>query len=59
MLIGQLVERYRAKRVWARNRWRLTSCWLRKILSHTMIFYLCQAAGRYSSPLCFSELLAE
>jgi hypothetical protein len=35
---GQLVERYRAKKVWARDRWHLTSRWLRKILSHTMGF---------------------
>lgn len=56
---GQLVERYRAKKVRARDRWHLTSRWLRKILSHTMNFYLCQSSGRCSSPLRFSELLAD
>ncbi|MDP8947882.1 MAG: IS982 family transposase [Actinomycetota bacterium] len=34
-VISQLVERYGAKKVWARDRWHLTSRWLRKILSHT------------------------
>jgi hypothetical protein len=56
---GQLVERYRAKKVWAGDRWHLTSRWLRKILSHTMSFYLCQSGGRCSSPLRFSEVLAD
>jgi hypothetical protein len=56
---GQLVERYRAKKVWARDRWHLTSRWLRKVLSHTMGFYLCQSGEDCSSPLRFSELLAD
>jgi hypothetical protein len=59
-VISQLVERYRAKKVRARDRWHLTSRWLRKILSHTMSFYFCQAGGGYSSSsLRFSELLAD
>jgi hypothetical protein len=58
-VISQLVERYGAKKVWARDRWHLTSRWLRKVLSHTMSFYLCQAQGGCSSPLRFSELLAD
>jgi hypothetical protein len=58
-VISQLVERYGAKKVWARDRWHLTSRWLRKILSHTMSFYLCQSAGRCSSPLRFAELLTD
>ena len=48
--------RYRIKQMWARDRWHLTSRWLRKVLSHTMGVYLCQGAGHCSSPLCFSEL---
>jgi hypothetical protein len=56
-VISQLVERYGAKKVWARDRWHLTSRWLRKILSHTMSFYLCQSDERCSSPLGFAELL--
>jgi len=33
------------------------SRWLRKVLSHTLTFYLCQQAGL--SPLRFSELLID
>ncbi len=57
-LVGQLGERYRVKKVWARDRWHLTSRWLRKVLSHTISFYLCQTARHCSSPLRFSEFLA-
>lgn len=55
-VISQLVERYRTKRVRARDRWHLTSRFLRKLLSHTVAVYLCQRAGT-SSSLRFSELL--
>jgi hypothetical protein len=58
-VISQLVERYGAKKVWARDRWHLTSRWLRKILSHTMSFYLCQSSGHCYSPLRFAELLTD
>jgi hypothetical protein len=44
-VIGQLVERYHAKRVWARDGWHLWSRWQRKLLSHTLAVYLCQQAG--------------
>ena len=33
--------------------------WLRKILSHTMTFYLCQEGGGCSSPSRFSEFLVD
>ena len=56
-VLGQLAERYHAKRVWARDRWHLTSRWLRKILSHTTAIFLCQQAGL--DPLSFAELLTE
>ncbi len=52
---SQLVERYRVKRVRARDRWHLTSRFLRKILSHTCCVLLCQREGL--SPLRFSELI--
>jgi hypothetical protein len=39
-VIGQLVERYNAKRVWARDIWHLISRVLHKVLSHTMAVYL-------------------
>lgn len=54
-VIGQLVGRFQAKRVWARDRWHLTSRYLRKVLSHTVSVFLCQRAGL--SPLRFSELI--
>lgn len=43
-VIGQLVERFHAKKVWARDAWHLLSRWLRKILSHTIAVFLCQQA---------------
>jgi hypothetical protein len=54
-VIGQLVERYHAKRVWARDAWHLWSRWQRKLLSHTMAVYLCQQHGLGS--LRFADLL--
>jgi hypothetical protein len=54
-VIAQMVGRYGAKKVWARDRRHLRSRWLRKVLSHTMAIFLCQRAGL--SPLRFSELL--
>lgn len=56
-VISQMAERYGAKKVWARDRWHLTSRWLRKVLSHTTAVYLCQRAGL--SPLRFAELLTD
>ena len=56
-VISQMTERYRAKRVWARDRWHLTSRWLRKVLSHTMAVYFCQQVGL--SPLRFAELITD
>jgi hypothetical protein len=54
-VIGRLVERYHAKRVWARDAWQLWSRWQRKLLSHTLAVYLCQQTGL--SPLRFADLL--
>jgi hypothetical protein len=54
-VFSQLVERYNAKKRWARDRWHLTSRWLRKVLSHTVAVYFCQRVGL--SPLSFAELL--
>jgi hypothetical protein len=56
-VISQMTERYRAKRIWARDRWHLTSRWLRKVLSHTMAVYFCQQVGL--SPLRFAELITD
>ena len=54
-VIGQLVERYHAKRVWARDAWHLWSRWQRKLLSHTLAVHLCQQTGLGS--LRFADLL--
>jgi hypothetical protein len=40
-VFGQLVERFHAKRIWARDLWHLTSRWMRKFLSHTLAVFLC------------------
>jgi len=56
-VISQMTERYRAKRVRARDLWHLTSRFFRKILSHTCCVHLCQQAGL--PPLRFSELLVD
>lgn len=56
-VFSQLVERYGAKKVWARDRWHLTSRFMRKVLSHTMAVYFCQQVGL--SPLRFAELLTD
>jgi DDE family transposase len=56
-VIGQLVERYHAKRVWARDAWHLLARWLRKLLSHTLAVCLCQRAGL--PPLRFAELVID
>jgi hypothetical protein len=54
-VISQLVERYGAKRVRARDLWHLTSRFFRKVLGHTVCVHLCQQRGL--PPLRFSELL--
>ena len=56
-VISQLVERYNAKKVWARDRWHLTSRFVRKVLSHTIAVHFCQQVGL--SPLRFAELLTD
>jgi hypothetical protein len=55
-VLGQLTERYHAKRVWPRDEWHLLARWLRKLASHTMAVLLCQRAGL--TPLAFAQLLA-
>lgn len=56
-VIGQLVERFNAKKVWARDVWHLLSRWYRKILSHTMAVFLCLKFDL--SPLQFANLLTD
>lgn len=42
-MFARLVDRYRIKRVWAKDMWYLSSRLLRKALSHTIAFILNQA----------------
>ncbi|MDQ3802942.1 MAG: IS982 family transposase [Acidobacteriota bacterium] len=54
-VIGQLTERFHAKRVWARDEWHFCSRWLRKVLGHTVFVSLCQRGDL--RPLRMAELL--
>jgi hypothetical protein len=54
-VFGQLVERFNAKRVWARDLWHLTSRWMRKFLSHTLAVFFC---AQHNLPyLSFAKLV--
>jgi hypothetical protein len=53
---GQLAERYRIKRTWAKALWHLCHRLVRKILSHTVLMLLTCRAGW--SPLSFDRLMA-
>ena len=53
---GQLVERFDAKRVWARDLWHLCSRLLRKVLSHTIAALLTHQLGH--PPLQLAALLS-
>ena len=55
-VFSQLVERFQAKQVWARDIWHLQAWLLRKVLSHTLAFSLNQDQG--NPPLQFDKLLA-
>lgn len=57
-VFSQLVGRFQAKTVWARDMWHLCSRWLRKILSHTFAVFLAQQAG-LDSPLQFDNLITD
>jgi hypothetical protein len=56
-VIGQLVERFRGRRMWARDLWHLVSRWYRRLCAHTLAVVLCQEEGL--PPLRFSELLTD
>lgn len=54
-VIGQLVGRFSIEKVWARDRWHLTSRLNRKLLAHTV----CRWLNRHSTePLKFEQLVA-
>jgi hypothetical protein len=54
-VFSQLAERFHIKRLWAKDLWHLSSRLLRKVLSHTVLFFLNQAQG--NPPLQFAQLL--
>jgi hypothetical protein len=54
-MIGQFVQRFNSKKVWARDTWHLLSRWFRKVLSHTISVFLCQKADL--PPLQFASLV--
>lgn len=56
-VFGQLVERYRIARVWARDPWHLASRLLRKVLSHTFALLLNHHAD--NPPLQLAGLLSD
>ena len=55
-VFSQLVGRFNAKTVWARDTWHLTNRWWRKILAHTLAVFSAQQLG-LASPLRFAELV--
>lgn len=55
-VFSQLAERFRVKRVWARDMWHLSSRLLRKVLAHTIGVILNGAQG--NEPLRLADLLA-
>jgi hypothetical protein len=52
---GQLAERFRVKRTWARDLWHLSHRVIRKVLSHTASIRINLVAGR--SALDFDGLV--
>src|ERR687885_2652463 len=54
-VLGQLTERFHAKRARARDEWHLMARWLRKLASHTLAVLLCQWADL--TALAFARLL--
>ena len=54
-VFSQLCERFRMKRVWARDLWHLSSRLLRKLLAHTAAVVLSRERG--NEPLRLAELL--
>ncbi|MDQ3744812.1 MAG: IS982 family transposase [Acidobacteriota bacterium] len=56
-VIGQLVGRFHARQVWARDPWHFYSRLLRKVLGHTLFVGLCQQYELL--PLRMAELLTD
>ena len=56
-VIGQLIERFHAKWVWARDLWHFFTRSLRKVMAHTLFVQLCQQHELL--PLYFAELVID
>ncbi len=56
-VLGQLTERFHAKRTRARDEWHLVARWSRELASHTLAVILCYRAGL--GPLPFTQLLTD
>ena len=56
-VFGQLVERYHAEKVWARDAWHLWSRLLRRVLRHTLAVLLAITAG--FPPLHLADLVTD
>ena len=56
-VIGQLSERLHIEKVWARDLWHHTNRIARKLLAHTIGFYLNRSCAR--NPLQFDGLIAQ
>lgn len=54
-VFGQLVGRFHARQIWARDAWHLASRFLRKALSHTLVLMLNARVG--NPPLQLARLL--
>lgn len=55
-VFGQLAERFRVKRTWARDLWHLSHRVIRKVLGHTVAVWINRSLGR--RPLDFDGLAA-
>ena len=51
-VFGQLVERFQAKRNWARDAWHLTSRWLRKVFEPYRCGMVLSTRGSPATPFC-------
>lgn len=56
-VLSQLVQRFQAKRTWARDVWHLCNRWLRKVLAHTLAVLFCQRLRR--GDLRLSQILTD
>jgi len=58
VVFGQLCERFKVKRMWARDIWHLSFRLLRSVLAHTICLHLNQLQGNSVQPLRLAELVS-